>query len=228
MSPTPNDTTDPPPSAGSLNLLPPSYLPRLTPAAGRFIAVEGVSGAEKSTVVRLLAERLGAQHLHVMPAPYSQSPRVNDELLPQLAYYLSGLMHAGDLVRERLTNSGMVTDRWAISVIANHAAIYQLPLDTVLGFARPLLTYLPRPAVTVYLRTSAETIRARMKTKTDITGNDKQLLTVPGLLDRVLGHYDTLIAADDSGLWVETDWLGPGQIVDYVLDYLGGGSDAQA
>lgn len=207
--------------------LPPSYLPPRTPVEGRFVAVEGVSGAGKSTVVKLLAERLGAKQLHVMPSPYSHTPRVNDELLPfpQLAYYLSGLMHAGDLVRETIETTPMVADRYAISVIANHAAIYQLPIDAVLRFARPLLAYLPAPEVTVYLRTSAAKIRERMKVKTDITGNDKQLLAVPGLLDRVLSHYDTLIAKDDSGLWVETDRRSPDQIVDYVLDYLAGGGD---
>jgi thymidylate kinase len=213
----------------SLAPLPPSYLPPLTQPSGRFIAVEGVSGAGKSTVVKLLAERLGAEHLHVMPAPYSYTTRVNDELLPfpQLAYYLSGLMHAGDLVRETITTTGMVTDRYAISVIANHAAVYQLPLDAVNLFARPLLAYLPVPEVTVYLRTSAPTIRARMRHKIDITGNDKQLLAISGLLERVLDHYDTLLAADDSGLWVETDRTSPEQIVEYVLAYLNGGDDDQ-
>ena len=213
----------------SLAPLPPGYLPTFTPAVGRFIAVEGVSGAGKSTVVKLLAERFAARHLHVMPAPYSHTPRANDELLPlpQLAYYLSGLMHAGDLVREAITTTNMVTDRYAISVIANHAAVHQLPLDDVHLFARPLLAYLPVPQVTVYLRTSAPTIRARMRHKMDITGNDKQLLAIPGLLERVLDHYDTLLAAHESGLWVETDRVTPEQIVEYVLAHLNGGDDDQ-
>lgn len=210
--------------------LPPSYLPPRRPASGRFIAVEGASGAGKSTVVALLAERLGAQQLHVMPPLYSRAHHVNDELLPlpQLAYYLAGLMHAGDLVRESLDGTHMVTDRYAISVIANHAAIYQLPLDAVLTLARPLLSYLPTPEVTIYLRTSAEAIHRRMARKLDFTASDRQLLEQPRLLERVLSNYDTLISADPTGLWVETDRKDPQQIVEYVLDYFKDGGNDEA
>lgn len=201
--------------------VPPSYLPPLALAAAQFVAVEGVSGAGKSTVVRLLAEKLGATSLHVLPPPYSLTRAVNADLapLPQLAYYLSGLMHAGDLVRQTIATTPMVTDRYAISVIANHAAVHQLPLTAVLSFVEPLLAYLPAPAVTVYLRTSEPEIRRRMQTKPDITSSDRQLLSVPRLLEKVLVHYDTLMAGEPTGLWVETDEMSPEEIVTYVLDY---------
>lgn len=204
--------------------LPPTYLPPTSPVTARFLAVEGVSGAGKTTVVRLLAEKLGASSLHVVPPPFSLTKVVNADLaaLPQLAYYLSGLMHAGDLVRETIATTPMITGRYAVSVIANHAAVHRITLAAVLGFAEPLLAYLPAPTVTVYLRTSVPTVRRRMQSKSDVTESDRQLLSVPGLLEQVLVHYDTLIAGEPTGLWVETDEMSPEEIVSYVLHFIEG------
>lgn len=207
--------------------LPPSYLPPRTPQIGRLIAVEGISGAGKSTLAALLAARLGAQKLHVLPYPFSATSEINDDLaaLPQLAYYLSGLAHAADLVREVLTTSSMVTDRYGISVIANHAAVHRIPLETVRDFARPVLGYLPAPEAVVYLRTSEVVLRERMQSKPDLTRSDRQLLDTPGLLGRLCAHYETLATQESAAFWIDTDRLSPMQIVDAILEHLRGGAD---
>ena len=207
--------------------LPPSYLPPRTAQIGRLIAVEGTSSAGKSTVVAILAARLRAQRLHVVPYPFSETSEINDDLaaLPQLAFYLSGLSHAADHVRGVLATSSMVTDRYGISVIANHAAVHQIPLETVRAFARPVLSYLPAPEVTVYLRTGEAALRERMRSKADLTRSDRQMLDAPGLLGRLCAHYETLISQDPSALWIDTDRLSPLQIVDAILGHLAGRAD---
>lgn len=209
--------------------LPPSYLPPRTPHIGRLIAVEGISGAGKSTLVALLAAKLGAQQLHVLPSPFSATSEINDDLaaLPQLAYYLSGLTHAADHVRAVLATSNMITDRYGISVIANHAAVHQIPLETVRSFARPVLSYLPAVEATVYLRTSESVLRERMQSKPDLTRSDRQLLDTPGLLGRLRAHYETLISQEPTALWIDTDPRSPMQIVDAILGQLAGGADGR-
>lgn len=207
--------------------LPPSYLPPRTPRNGQLIAVEGISGAGKSTAVALLAAKLGAQQLHVLPEPYCANSQVNLDLapLPQLAYYLSGLAHAADLVRATLENASIVTDRYGISVLANHAAVHQIPLATVQAFAQPALAYLPTPELTVYLRTSPAVLRARMRGKSDLTYSDRQLLAHPDLIEQLCAHYDTLIAREPTALWIDTDRRDPAQIVEAILEHLNGGPD---
>jgi dTMP kinase len=193
--------------------------------ARRFVALEGVSASGKSTVADLLAGMLPAKTLHVVPAPYSVTAAAVNEVarpLPQLAYYLSGLFYAADLVRDAVSESWMVTDRYAASVIANHAAVHGLRIRDVMGAAGAMLRYLPRPGLTVYLRTSPDEVRRRMRTKPDLTAADRHLLTEPGLLKRVLELYDTLLGADpDKTLWIETDGRAPGEIALQISEHLG-------
>ncbi|WP_226962679.1 hypothetical protein [Streptomyces sp. C8S0] len=85
-----------------MNLLRGKYAAGDIPAEGQLYVLEGVSGIGKSTLSALLAERLGGTTLHTLPEPLTAwSAQVNSALrpLPQLGFYLSGLLHASDLVR---------------------------------------------------------------------------------------------------------------------------------
>ena len=99
------------------------------PRTGLFVVLEGISGSGKSTLAALIARRLACPHFHTVPAPLSDlQPYINEQAraLPQLAFYLTGALHASDLARHALTTGHAVADRYISSVIANHAAVHDL------------------------------------------------------------------------------------------------------
>lgn len=184
------------------------YAPAEEAAAGEFVVLEGVSGVGKSTLTSALTRRLGATTLHTLPEPVTKlSSQVNTELrpLPQFAFYLSGLLHASDLVRAGLKNGPVVADRYVSSVVACHAAVNSVALETVTGLLAPFLPYLVQPRRTFYLRASEDALRDRMKQKTDMKQDDTDLFDVPGRLAGLLANFDAVAAADPSALVLDTD-----------------------
>ncbi|MFE6165863.1 dTMP kinase [Streptomyces sp. NPDC056486] len=199
-----------------MNDLPVAYRPRTYEGSELpFIVLEGVSGIGKSTLARLLTQQLKAAHLHTLPKPHNDwSKTANDRLapLPQLAFYLSGLLHAADRVRAARQISPVVADRYQSSVIACHAAVHNIGLEHVRQLAAPFLPYMIRPTVTFYLRCSEETLKARLHTKKDIKQDDRDLFAVPGRLKQLLWNFEAVAAADPSAVWVGTDGKTPDQL----------------
>ncbi|WP_406379786.1 dTMP kinase [Streptomyces sp. NBC_01618] len=204
--------------------LPVTYEPRIYDGSEEpFIVLEGVSGIGKSTIARLLTHRLRATSLHTLPKPHNDwSKPVNNRLasLPQIAFYLSGLMHASDCVRSSRVASPVIADRYQASVIACHAAVRGIPIDHVRQIAEPFLSYLVQPTVTFYLRCSEETLRARMNTKGDLKQDDTELFSVPGRLRQLLFNFETVAADDPSAVWVDTEGKTPDQLVHEITQTL--------
>lgn len=202
-----------------ITTLPQCYLPPITGRAGTLLVLEGVSGSGKSTLAQLLAERLDATTLHVLPPPLSAlSGYVNDHggALTQFAFYLAGALDAADTARHRLVSGSLVADRWVGSVIANHTAVNSLDPDTVLASFAPFLPYLPRPDLTVYLETSEEELRRRMATRPERSPQDRLLIRRPGLLPRVQELYRTLAATDPTAVTLSTDGRTPVELGDEI------------
>lgn len=202
-----------------LTALPPCYQPPLTGRTGTFLVVEGISGSGKSTLTRLLSQRIDAPTLHVLPAPLSSlSGYVNDHggTLTQFAFYLAGALDAADTVRRRLVGGDMITDRWVNSVIANHAAVNSLDLETVREAFAPFLTYLPVPDLTVYLETSEQELRRRMATRPDRSPQDRLLVRRPGLLPAVQEFYRSLAADDPTAVTLATDGHSPEELAEQI------------
>ncbi|MGY1456365.1 dTMP kinase [Streptomyces sp. SS8] len=201
--------------------LPVPYRPaRREGTIGPFIVLEGVSGIGKSTLARLLTDRLAATGLHTLPDPHAAwSKTVNEELrpLPQLGFYLSGLLHASDVVRRGRATGPVIADRYLSSVIACHAAVHHMDTGTVTRLIEPFRPYLEQPNRTFYLRCSEEQLRARLATKQDTKRDDLELLNVPGRLARLLENFEQVAAADPSAVWADTNGQTPDGLADWII-----------
>ncbi|WP_309235468.1 thymidylate kinase [Streptomyces sp. TRM64462] len=206
-----------------MNPLRGKYAPGDVPPNRRLYVLEGVSGIGKSTLTGLLAERLGATTLHTLPEPLTAwSAQVNTTLrpLPQLGFYLSGLLHASDLVRDALNHGHVIADRYVSSVMACHAAVHGIDLDQVVSLLGPFEPYLVAPARTFYLRASETTLRERLGTKRDLKKDDTDLFAVPGRLKALLANFDAVAARDPSAIVLETDGRTPEQLATLIDDIL--------
>lgn len=202
--------------------LPPPYRP--LPFDGPqhpFIVLEGVSGTGKSTLARALAERLGgATSLHTLPTPHTGwSALINERLraLPQFAFYLSGLLHAADLIRLARAVRPVVADRYASSVVACHAAVHEVPVEEVAGLLEPFRPYLETPTRTYYLGCSEAALRGRLAIKPDAKQDDLDLLAVPGRLARLVTNFRSVRAADATAVPLDTDGKSPGHLADWIV-----------
>lgn len=200
-----------------------AYQPARTSRDGVFIVLEGISGSGKSTLAALLAQQLGGRHFHTVPAPVSDlQPYINANARPlaQLAFYLAGVLHASDLARDGLQHGHVIADRYLNSVIANHAAVHDLPNDTVAAVIAPFTTYLAVPDLTVYLHTSPRELTRRMHAKPDQTRSDQDLLADPGLLQRLQDRYDQIAATDPAARHLHTAGRSPAELAGLIAAML--------
>ena len=204
-----------------------AYRPAHTRRAGLFIVLEGISGSGKSTLAALLAGRLRGRHFHTVPAPVSDlQPYINATArpLPQLAFYLAGVLHASDLARDALHDGHAIGDRYVNSVIANHAAVHGLANADAAAVIAPFTSYLAVPDLTVYLHTSPRELARRMRAKHDQTRSDHDLLADPDLLQRLQDRYDQIAATDTSARHLHTGGHSPAELADRIAAMLPAGS----
>ncbi len=208
--------------AGTISATP-AYQPGTDSPAGLFIVLEGISGSGKSTLARLLATRLHGRHFHTVPAPVSDlQPYINASArpLPQLAFYLAGVLHASDLARDALHGGHAIADRYLNSVIANHAAVHRLDNHTVAAVIAPFTGYLAAPDMTIYLHTSPAELARRMRARPGQTRSDHDLLTDPALLQRLQDRYDQIAAADPTARHLHTTGRTPDELASLITAML--------
>ncbi|MEU2978800.1 thymidylate kinase [Streptomyces hirsutus] len=201
-----------------------AYTPgALTRRHGPFIVLEGISGIGKSTLARLLAERLNAGTLHTVPnfyMPWAPVMNANTRALPQFAFYLSGVLHASDIIRSHLERGPAVSDRFVSSVLAYHSAVHQLDMARVEELLAPFRPYLPTPDRTFYLRCTNRTLQTRMAGKKDYNQDDHDMITVPGRLERLRSNFDKAAADDPTAVIIDTDDRTPGELADTITGHL--------
>ncbi|WP_307826505.1 dTMP kinase [Streptomyces pactum] len=193
---------------------------------GPFVVLEGVSGIGKSTLAGVLAGRLRATSIHTLTRPHTDwSAAVNARLraLPQFAFYLSGLLHTSDSVRQCRTIGPVIADRYVSSVLACHSAVHRVPVDDVAALLVPYRGYLDTPDLTFYLRCSEQVLRRRMETKGKeqvLSPDDLALFGVDGRLDRLLRNFERVADEDPTAVVIDTDGKTPGTLADEVLAHV--------
>ncbi|MFD8329780.1 dTMP kinase [Streptomyces lydicus] len=187
------------------------------------MVLEGVSGVGKSTLTALLGRRLNATTIHTLPEPHSGlSAAVNTRLkaLPQFAFYLSGLLHTSDRVRDAVTRGPVVADRYLSSVLACHSAVHGVGLGQVRDLLEPFLSYLIQPDATFYLNSSNTALLDRMGSKTDIKKDDTELFDVPGRLAALRKRFTSVALADPTAVVLDTDDHSPDDLAVTVIKHL--------
>lgn len=206
-----------------MNPLHGAYTPGAPTRSGPFIVLEGISGIGKSTLARTLSARLSAGTLHTVPdfyMPWAPVMNARTRALPQFAFYLSGVLHASDIIRHELTAGPVVSDRYISSVLAYHSAVHELELDQVAELLAPFRPYLLAPDRTFYLRCTDQTLRERMSRKRDRNQDDTDMMNVPGRLARLRANFDRVAADDPTAIVLDTDNLTPGELAETITDHL--------
>ncbi|MER7784347.1 thymidylate kinase (plasmid) [Streptomyces albidoflavus] len=198
-------------------------LPTQDGVNGPFIVLEGVSGIGKTTLATALRDRLSATTLHTLPAPHdSWSVTVHTALrpLPQFAFYLSGLLHASDLIRQARALGPVVADRYVSSMTACLATVHRVPVETVAERLLPFREYLVEPTRTFYLTCTEEKLRERLTTKQDTKADDHELLAVPGRLTSLMKNFERVAAQDTSAVYLDTSEATPNDLADNIISHL--------
>jgi thymidylate kinase len=147
--------------------------------------------------------------------------------LPQFAFYLSGLLHGSDSIRRTRQVSPVIADRYVSSVIACHAAVHNVDVETVTGLLVPFRPYFEVPTHTFYLRCSESSLRERLTSKQDVTDDDTALLRIPGRLARLLDNFQAVANADPTAVPLDTDGKAPDDLADRIIDRLAEAPNAQ-
>lgn len=135
-----------------------------------FIVLEGLSGCGKTTIGRMLAERMYAEFYVTPPNPFSRVRESIDKdatLSARFLFYLAGLLQASQEITEILQTRGVVCDRYVHTTICFHQAV-GIDVSTLApNFIRNVL----QPDH-VFLITCTQSTRIRRLVKRGLNYND--------------------------------------------------------
>ncbi len=170
----------------------------------KFFVVTGCNGVGKSTVAEALRARLGAEVFHYPVEFVRFRERVSLDTavqeLPRLLYYLGATLHLSDLVRQQLTRSPVVCDRYLESPVSLFIVESNISEAELGNICSPLLPYLRVPDVTLLLTTNYETACSRIRER--VRGRSSEAER------RVLESPD-FFRKREIALRTESDRLGP-------------------
>jgi dTMP kinase len=170
-----------------------------------FVVIEGLDGVGKSSVAQGLAAKMteGGFHSTSLRCPMGDyklsEPYVRHECGTDARYlfYLSGVKHSSDIIRNLLTKQSVVLDRYYYSTLAYHRACgmrVTVDIDSM-DLLQPNFRYL--------LTVADERVRqARLKSRKEVNPSDQVARVSGGLIDRIESEFKTfgLIEIDTTEL----------------------------
>jgi len=161
------------------------------------IAIEGLDGAGKSTVGRILADAIGAKYIRLPPPKLelvyaTLFQEITSEA--RYAYYLSGVLSVAEAARESRL---IVADRFLASAHAMHLDITSRLADALRALP------LPAPDLTLYLEVDEATRRRRLHDRgKDLDEFEERLTTDGAFRNRVaqqMRAYEPTYVIDTTG-----------------------------
>lgn len=182
------------------------------------IVLEGLDGTGKTTISSKLAEQLTARGV---PAVALSTPPEDYKLLVRYVggrcsveakylFFLSGVLHASELIDSMLPTTAVVCDRYIYSTIAYHEALgSKLRIDTAsLNIIEPDFKFW----LTV---TDDAERRRRVRSRDFLTAGDEVLL-----IDEALRHNIESVFRRFNLELIETGGRTIGEVVDALLEYV--------
>ncbi|WP_166367254.1 dTMP kinase [Pseudomonas akapageensis] len=180
-----------------------------------FVTVEGIDGAGKSTIVRMLAKRLGAVCIKTPDERFSDERQIVENqgtTEEKYAFYLRSLEAQKVEISELLEEGPVICDRYIHSTIA-----YQWPDTEPLPADIPdFFPSLIRPDCSILLTVSREVSRERIARREDQTGVVSPTDHNLSLLDKARRRF---LAMQDL-IQIDTNDRTPEQVCDLILSGL--------
>lgn len=161
-------------------------LSQITKVPYKFIVLEGIDGAGKTTVSRALAKSIGAKYFRTPSSGFTTTRRHIDataKINSRFLFYLSSVVYASDTILECLQHKHVVCDRYITSTVAYHRA-FGLNLDWNLDQLS-----LVQPDFTFFLELANEEERKRrLMTRGRYTSTDA-VLDNENIRNKLLNEY---------------------------------------
>lgn len=148
-----------------------------------FLAIEGLDGAGKTTVSRLLAERSNGNYFRSTPQELLGYTLAETFFGAHFLYYLAGNYLTGKQIQK--TNGLSITDGYVLRTITSHEALGLNPHLAVL--VSPIIKTMPKPDLSIFLDCKREERIQRLKTREKT--NDQFEIVNPTIEAKAMASY---------------------------------------
>lgn len=137
---------------------------------GRFIVVEGIDGAGKSTVADILSANGNISCLETPQYPFlTIKQQVLEQAAPlaRLLYFMAANAQISETVSTSVSTQDVILVRYIWSTVAYHAAIERIKVEEVLPMCEPLIHRIKMPDLVVFLAVDREVQKSRLNNRID-------------------------------------------------------------
>lgn len=173
------------------------------------ISIEGVDGAGKSTIGKLLAQKLGFQY-STTPVPlYKPVRKAIDEHHPDVfsrfLFYFAATYHSIKDLLATVQEEGLVLDRYILSTKIYHEVLLGRSLDTFFKNVD-----FPVPHLTVVLTASSNTLKQRLKGRSQLNYIEENIDLLERIQQKFIAEKNILVIPNNGE-------KSPEEIVDTIL-----------